>query len=150
MLFDLGPEAPVQQRKSKRRACSVVASDAGVVEPIPAVHLVAQKPLGVIDEAFVCLDSRCQAGIHDIVDEVDGKWLVECMFCGTGQWVKAIRGHLKPQFVFQNGDYAGQRIDAVAETPRGLAYVEWAAMEHKIEAVREACQKFLDSRSAAV
>lgn len=147
MLFDLGPEDPVQQKKARRKAAAIAAE---AVEPKPVVHWVAQKPLGVIDEVFECVDSRCQAGIHDIVDEVDGKWLIECMFCGTGQWVKAIRGHLKPQFVFQNGDYAGQRIDAVAETPRGLAYVEWAAQEHKIEAVREACQKFLDSQSPAV
>ena len=143
MLFDIGPEDPSRGKKAKRKATK--PEEPAPVAAAPAVSYVAPKPLGVIDEAFECIDARCGASIHDIVEEIDGRWLIECMFCGTGQWVRAIKGHLKPQFVFPGGDYAGRRIDEVAETPRGLAYVEWAAAEHKSEAVRAACQKHLDS-----
>jgi hypothetical protein len=148
MLFDIAPDEPSRDKKAKRRP-AVVEKAVAVAPAVPAVSHAAQRPLGVIDEVFECVDSRCCASIHDIVEDIDGRWLIECMFCGTGQWVRAIKGHLKPQFVFPSGDYAGRRIDEVSTTPRGLAYVEWAASEHKSEPVRAACQKHLDSLAPA-
>lgn len=75
------------------------------------------------------------------------------MFCGTGQRVRAIKGHLKPrqaEFTFHAGDYAGLTISAVAGDPRGAAYIEWAAEEHASPAVRDACKSFLDSRNSGL
>lgn len=148
MLFDIGPKEDSGSKRSRRKP-EVAKEPVVEAASAPVVHYVAQKPLGVVDEAFECLDARCRASIHDIVEEIDGRWLIECVFCGTGQWVRAIKGHLKPQFAFPSGDYAGRRIDEVAATPRGMAYVEWAASEHKSEAVRAACQKHLDSMRPA-
>ena len=116
----------------------------------PAVPVVAM--LGVIEDSFTCMDDSCGSGIHDIVSEERGQWFLRCWACGTGQWARAIKGHLKPQkaeFTFPSGDYAGLTIQQARQDDRGRAYVEWAAGEHQNPEVRTACQNHLDSIHAA-
>ena len=106
--------------------------------------------IGKIDDKFTCVDDRCQATAHDIVDEARGEWLIECCFCGTGQRVRAFKGHLKAQdtFVFRDGRCAGMTVAQAWRAPRGQEYVTWAAESHPREAVRLACKSHLDSIAA--
>ena len=106
--------------------------------------------LGKIDEKFACADDRCTSTTHDIVDESRGEWLIECSFCGTGQRVRAIRGHLKAEdsFTFRDGRCAGLTVAQAWREPRGQEYVVWAAESHPREAVRLACKKHLDAVAA--
>lgn len=106
--------------------------------------------IGKIDDKFTCVDDRCQATAHDIVDEARGEWRIECAFCGTGQKVRAIKGHLKAEesFVFRDGRFSGLTIAQAWREPRGPEYVEWAAESHPREAVRLACKTHLDGLQA--
>lgn len=99
--------------------------------------------LGPADDLFDCsfCDSRC----HDVIDEYDGRWKVECCFCGLVETHRRIEGVLPEAFVFPGGRFAGQRIEEVASTARGLQFVRWSAAEHKNAEVREACKNFLDT-----
>ena len=146
--FHTDPSDEVKKPKKRQSAAVPQADDVPAFEaPVRREHRI----LGQIEDVHRCADESCNAGIHDIIDESGGFWLIECVFCGTGQRVKAIRGHLKPKedvFTFQSGDYAGMTIDEVCEDARGRAYVEWAADEHKVQAVRDACRKRLDAISA--
>ena len=148
MLFDTHDD-PVDDKKRKRSpARPVVEEAAAAVEPFWARPAVQPVSLGQIEDVFTCADESCGSGLHEIIDERAGAWSLLCMFCGTGQSVKAIRGYLKPkedEFVFQTGDYAGLPISSVAADPRGLAYIEWAAEEHKSQPVKDACKKYLDA-----
>lgn len=121
-------------------------------EPVLPAFRPSAAILGVIEDAFVCLDDSCGSGIHDIVEESRSQWLIQCWVCGTGQWVRAIKGHLKPrkaEFTFPSGDYAGLTIQQASQDDRGRAYVEWAAGEHSNPEVRTACQNHLDSLQPA-
>lgn len=106
--------------------------------------------LGKIDGSHVCPDQQCQGEAHDIVDEDRGEWRIECAFCGTGQRVRAIKGHLKADdaFTFRDGRCAGLTVAQAWREPRGQEYVAWAAENHPREAVRLACKKHLDGLQA--
>lgn len=149
MLFDL-PETEKKPNKNRRRDISPK-----IEKPLPEFRpppMMAAEPLGQIDGVYECLDQKCLAELHDILEEYAGHWRIECVFCGTGQRVKAIVGHLKPkaaEFTFPSGDYAGVAISTVAQDVRGLAYIEWAAEEHKSQPVKAACKAFLDGLKAA-
>lgn len=106
--------------------------------------------IGKIDDRFECPDDRCGSLAHDIVDEDRGEWRIECAFCGTGQRVRAVRGHLKAEdtFVFRDGRCAGMTVAQAWREPRGQEYVTWAAESHPREAVRLACKKHLDGLQA--
>lgn len=154
MLFDIHDD-PVDGKKSKKARRPAGEGSPAAAADLPAFRpqvLVATRPLGQIDDVFECADEACGAGAHEIIDEYAGMWSISCLFCGTGQTVKAIRGYLKPrtaEFVFQAGDYAGMPISAVAADPRGKAYIEWAAEEHKSQPVKDACKTFLDAQKPA-
>lgn len=108
--------------------------------------------LGKIDDTHTCLDERCESTCMDIVGEDGLNWKVECAFCGTGQTVRAIRGHLKPrteEFRFSDGRFEGRTPAEAAAEPNGMIYLNWAARSHKRPAVREVCRTFLDSHPAA-
>lgn len=108
--------------------------------------------LGKIDDVYACADAACAASAMDVIGEEGLYWKVECAFCGTGQTVKAIRGHLKPraeEFRFSDGRFEGCTPEEAAAMPNGLIYLNWAARSHKRPAVRSACQTFLDSIPAA-
>lgn len=108
--------------------------------------------LGKIDDVYACIDSRCDSTCMDIIDEDGLRWLVECAFCGTGQRVPAIRGHLKPQpteFRFADGRFEGLTPAEAAQQPNGMIYLRWAAEHHKRPAVRDACKRHIDAQAAA-
>lgn len=108
--------------------------------------------LGTIDDQYTCLDERCGAACMDIIEEQGLHWKVECAFCGTGQSVRAIRGHIKPreaEFRFTDGRFEGRTPAEAAVEPNGMIYLNWAAQSHKRPAVRAACKSFLDSQKPA-
>ena len=102
--------------------------------------------LGSADDLFDC--GGCGGRCHDVIDEYDGQWKVECCFCGLVETHKRVEGVLPETFVFPGGRFAGQRIEEVASTEKGLQFVRWSASEHKNVDVREACKKFLDTLTA--
>lgn len=155
MLFDVSPTEDQVRKKGARPRKAAEATPAGeeqaAAPPLPPVLSQARPllPLGTIDHTYACPDTRCRAEFHDIVAEDDGDWLIQCGFCGTGQWVRAIPGHLKPreeQFTFRDGRCQGLTLDEAAAMSRGLDYIEWAAAEHPRDAVKNACQTWLDTR----
>jgi hypothetical protein len=150
LLFDTSPQEP-ERKKPKKRADEPAPPTPGpAVATLPAA-LVA--PLGRLDEGVACLDTSCQAECHDILDEERGQWRLECCFCGTGQWIPVIRGHLPPpaegaDFVFRGGRFEGQTIAEASRSARGLDYIRWAASEHTQPAAKKACEIWLASMSA--
>lgn len=155
MLFDGLDEDPVQAKKKPRRNAPADSPPQDAPEPQPVramLPAVATKPLGVTEDIYECLDERCLAGMHEIIEEHRGQWLLECVFCGTKQRARAIKGFIKPnedEFVFPAGDYAGMSIEAVWGDERGRGYIQWAVDESPHQAVRDACKKHLDSIPAA-
>ena len=150
LLFDTSPQEP-ERKKPKKRAGepATVKEPAAAPMPLP-LPAVAIPPLGRLDEGVACLDTSCQAECHDIVEEIKGQWRLECCFCGTGQWVPVIRGHLPPaaeggDFVFRGGRFDGQTIAEASRSARGLDYIKWAAAEHPRPAVKKACETYLAS-----
>ena len=149
LLFDTSPQEP-ERKKSKKRAVEPAPAATAAVVGLPSV---AVAPLGRLDEGVACLDAACQAECHDIIDEDRGKWRLECCFCGTGQWVPVIRGHLPPpaeggDFVFRGGRFDGQTIAEAARSARGMDYIKWAAAEHPRPAVKKTCETWLASLSS--
>lgn len=156
-LFDTSPLEPADKPKVRARVPNArarvrVGPPISETPPEKGHSFLGQisvgPPLGRLDDVVVCIDQTCQAAAMDIWEEDGWQWYVECSFCGTGQWVRAIRGHLKPrerEFVFNDGRFAGRTVAQAFAMPRGQDYVEWAAKSHQREAVRAACQKHLDS-----
>lgn len=154
-LFDTSPLEPVDKPKVRARvpnprARVLVGPPQADDAPEKSRSFIGQvtPPLGRLDEGVVCIDQTCQASAMDIWEEDGWQWYVECAFCGTGQWVRAIKGHLKPreqEFVFNDGRFAGKTVSQAFGMPRGQDYVEWAAKSHTRQAVRAACQRHLDS-----
>jgi len=157
MLFDTSPiDDPDSSPKKKGRKKPAQAAVAHT-EPPPvddALAAILNRPaviLGRLDNHVAC--HRCMASCHDIVDDSGKDWLIECAFCGLKEWFPAIEGYLQPRevgFVFRDGRFSGKTVEEAFDLPRGRDYVEWAAKEHKRPIVREACEKFLLTRGAAV
>lgn len=147
LLFDVSDTEPVRKPRRAQKSEPPVE-----VKKAP-IYIGKTEYLGRLDDHYQCLDQTCQAWAHDIVEEFDGHWLIECCFCGTGQAVPIIRGYLVPkeqEFVFRDGRFEGKTIEDALGDPRGADYVGWAAASHPRKAVREACQKFLDSQKSVV
>jgi hypothetical protein len=150
MLFDITPDEPT--RSSKKRPSLARADAVQVVQETPIYKADSRPqrailPVGMIDHTYDCADAACNTQCHDILHEEHGEWYLSCVFCGTGQWVKAIKGHLKPrgqEFVLRDGRFAGLTLDEVEKQPRGLDYLKWAAESHPRPMVKEACKKHLD------
>lgn len=150
LLFDTSPQEPEKKRPKKRAAEPAPPAPAAAAYVPPAV---AVQPLGRLDGGVACLDQSCQARCHDILDEVRGQWLLECCFCGTGQWVPVVRGHLPPpaeggDFVLRGGRFDGQTLSQASRSARGMDYIRWAAAEHPRPAVKKACETYLASLPA--
>lgn len=134
----------VRDKKPERKA----------VEPekpiAPRDEAAGQAPavLGKADDLFDCW--WCQSRCHDVIDEYKGRWKVECCFCGSIQAVDRVEGVLPELFTFPSGRFAGQSIESVAATDRGLKFVVWAAEKHDNKEVRDACKFFLDSHKPTV
>lgn len=151
LLFDTSPQEPERKKAKKRAAEPAPPAPGPAATSLPAA---AVPPLGRLDEGVACLDTSCQAECHDIVEEIKGQWRLECCFCGTGQWVPVIRGHLPPpaegcDFVFRGGRFDGQTIAEASRSARGLDYIKWAAAEHPRPAVKKACETYLASVAAS-
>lgn len=149
LLFDTSPQEQ-EKKKPRKRATEPEAAPAAVAYVPPAGPV---APLGRLDDGTPCLDESCQAECHDILDESKGQWLVECCFCGTGQWIPVIRGHLPPpaegaDFMFRGGRFDGQTIAEASRSARGMDYIKWAAAEHPRPAVKKACETWLASFQA--
>lgn len=155
MLFPGFHEDPADAGKAKKRKRNEPAEATPERLNGPIFSLAATAPhraLGRTEDMHECLDDRCRSGYHEIIDEHAGFWLLECLFCGTMQRARAIRGYLKPRqasFVFPSGDYAGMAIADVYADPRGRAYVEWAAGDHRNQIIKDACRNHLDTLQPA-
>lgn len=153
-LFDTTIQTPQEPSRSRRKARKAV-EPVEQARPDFVPFVVVVPPLGRLDGDVACIDQSCRAQCHDIVEEHAGQWLLECCFCGTGQWIKAIAGHLPaPEedaaFRFRDGRFAGLTLDEAARTPRGVDYIKWAAVEHRRGAVREAAKTWLASKPAGL
>jgi hypothetical protein len=151
LLFDVSPDEPTRKRGSAKK--SNAQTPAPKQESEKTLSYIGQLParailpIGMIDHTYDCADAACGTQCHDIIHEDHGEWYLSCVFCGTGQWVKAIKGHLKPrdqEFVLRDGRFAGLTLDEVEKQPRGLDYLKWAAESHPRQMVKEACKKHLD------
>lgn len=154
MLFDVSPDEPAKRRSARaRKKAAPPPVENDEVKKTPFIlGQSAIRPLGRLDHTYECADERCRGSAHDILHEGRGEWMIQCCFCHTCQWVPVIQGHLAPRaeaFEFRDGRFAGLTIDEVVEQPHGREYVEWAAKEHKRDAVKRACQNWLDSSQAA-
>lgn len=145
LLFDTSEEVAKTKKKPRRDE-----PDALPATPAPAttVAVAAQPAIGTADDLFVCVDSRCKSGGFDVLAEDRGNWFIECIFCGTGQWVRKPRtthqGESSQEvFRFLGGKHPGKTIDEVAAEPHGLDYIRWAAADHKRQAVKDACKTWL-------
>jgi hypothetical protein len=153
VLFDMTPDGdPVQARKKPRKRTAAVAVEAEASRS-DALDAILARPgfiVGRLDGHIAC--HRCLGCAHDIIEDYGPEWQVECCFCGLREDIPSIDGYLKPKsdFLFRDGRYAGQSIDQAYATPRGREYVQWAAKEHKREAVREACANVLLTQSQPV
>jgi hypothetical protein len=150
LLFDTSADEPTRRKARARKAAPVFLDDPPTKNALINIGKSAPAPLGVLDDSVACVDSRCQAQCHDIIDEIRGQWFIECVFCGTGQWVPAVRGHLPEpvaggDFVLRGGRFDGRTIAAAARDPRGIDYLRWAAKEHPRPAVQKACETYLAS-----
>jgi hypothetical protein len=155
LLFDTSLP-PEEQRPSKKKRARATAGPRHEVEELPKKPLIFRdiRPLGRIDDTYACADDACAALAHDILEDVGGRWVVECCFCAAKQEVPAVAGVIKePEpdaFRFRDGRYAGQTLDEAAATPRGADYLAWAAESHPRPAVREAVKSWLANRSGGL
>ena len=156
LLFDVSPDEPTRKRGGQKRTGAPQAFPE--TEPEKKPFFIGELPtrpilpIGTIDHTYNCADAACGTQLHDILHEDGGEWYLSCVFCGTGQWVKAIKGHLKPQertFVLRDGRFAGLTLPEVEKQPRGLDYLKWAAESHPRPTVKAECQRHLDKTSSA-
>lgn len=148
LLFNISPDEPAKKRQGRNAVLEIEKS----ASASPYIGKVTLGALGKYDDA-PCIDSNCCGMAADILDESRGQWLLECCFCGTKQWVKAIAGHLEPrqeEFRFRDGRFAGLSIAEVSAQPRGKDYLKWAAEGHPRPAVREAVKTWIASNGDAV
>lgn len=151
LLFDISPPEPGKAKKN-RQVRNAVSEIEKSVSTSPYIGKVTLGALGRYDDA-PCLDQKCQGSASDILDEVGGQWLLECCFCGTGQWVPAIKGYLKPKqedFRFRDGRFAGLTINEASLEPRGPDYLKWAAESHPRPMVREAVKTWIASNGGSL
>lgn len=152
LLFEIAPDEPEKARKSRpaKKPESDEPDEAGFEPSFKACYGPCEF-LGKADQYGIeCIYENCRGTAHDIAYD-DGKvWLIQCAFCGTGQYVKARKAQSAPSagavFRFADGRFSGLSLDEAAGKPFGLEYIEWATTEHKRPAVREACKTWLATR----
>lgn len=148
LLFDTSPEEPERKKTTRRKTEAPVVERAS--EPY-SPRLVSIKALATVDEGYPCLDETCRAECHDVIDECDGQWYLECFVCGTRQWIPQLRNLAaeespeEERFVFSGGPFDGMEVDEVATMPRGIEYIEKCAETHKKAATKKACKSWLDA-----
>jgi hypothetical protein len=156
LLFDVSPDEPTRKRGGGKRtgAPQAVPQKESEKEPSFIGQFPTRPilPIGTIDHTYDCADAACGTQCHDILHEDHGEWYLACAFCGTGQWVRAIKGHLQAReqaFILRDGRFAGLTLAEVEKQPRGLDYLKWAAESHPRSMVKEECKKHLDRIAAA-
>jgi len=155
LLFDtsIPPEDQKSPKRARKRATAGPRKESESPQKMPLI-IRDIRPIGRIDNTYACLDTSCAAECHDILDDHRGQWLLECCFCGTRQWEKAIACVIQePEpdaFRFRDGRCAGLTIDEAAATPRGADYLAWAAESHPRPAVREAVKTWLAKKSGGL
>jgi len=151
-LFDVSPtELPDSRKKASKKAFSQPVSEAAG-DPIFLPSQRELRIIGRIDHTYTCERAQCGAQCHDIIAEDRGDWLLECCFCGQWQWAASVDGVLDTgaeAFAFRDGRFSGMTVEEASAQDHGLEYIKWAAKSHKREAVRLACQSWLDSLSTA-
>ncbi len=151
LLFDISDDEPVKKkgRSSRRMGEQVVASSEATTDFPPPIY--TAEILGQVRDLHECADTRCKSQQFDIIDDYKDEWKLECMICGTGQWVTSVPGILPESqgqtFTFRDGIFEGRTIDDAAKEENGMDYIEWAACSHKRAAVQKACRTWLDSRA---
>lgn len=147
-LFEVEPQKSSGQRKPKK-AAPVEADPAAVPSKYAPATARPDVAIGTIDDdTYACPHPQCGAGAHDILLEDGREWLIACAFCGSMQWVKAIKGHIQPrpeEFRFRDGRFAGMTPAEASKEPRGADYLAWAAQNHPRQAVRDAVKTYLDA-----
>jgi hypothetical protein len=155
LLFDTSPQEDAPKRKGRRKTASPAVEEPSVSLPVTC-HF--RPIIGRVDEGVACIDSRCRAECHDITDTRPEKkgihWLLECCFCGTGQWIPAIDGRLDEpappvsdaagEFVFPEGQ-RGAGCTVAEYYGKSPDYVRWASNNEPNEEIRKACQTYLAS-----
>ena len=157
LLFDISTDATAApedvKKKTQRRK---KAADAVVVEepaPTGPSWIVLPAMLGKLDGHYECCDESCGADALDIIDERDRMWLLECCFCGTRFWERAVAGVLEQpagkEFRLRGGRFDGLTFAEVLTRPHGAEYIAWAAAEHPRKAVKDAAKTWLAENPAA-
>jgi len=154
LLFDISTQDEPRKKKrgKKKPPAQGVREESSYVAPARKVP--ARALLGRLDGEVACIDENCLAEAHDITDEDGGWWWLECCFCGTGQWVPALK--TKPnktekpasgEFRFPDGTrYAGLTVAEVVEQDAGCReWMVWAAKKGPDEATKKACETYLAS-----
>lgn len=147
-LFDVSPTEVPDAKKPKARRGKAVAAPAAAAVVISA-RFRNETIIGRSEGHCQCADESCKSTQFDILDDWRGEWFVECMICGTGQYVPAVAGVIQApddsaDFVFSDGRFEGLAMAQVAASENGPTYIAWAAANHKREAVRIACKKWID------
>lgn len=159
-LFDISPDevpddAKQKQKKQRRKTANVPEPAQRDGDHASSAIFAPQRRrndtiIGRSAGHYECADSACGSTHFDILDEWRGEWFVECMVCGTGQNVPAVSGVIETpddagEFVFADGRYEGMSVSQVSRDQNGPKYIAWASENHKREAVRNACKKWIDS-----
>lgn len=150
-LFDVSPDEPVKKRSARGpKPLAKVEEPISIKEVLPTRAL---RPIEKLDDVVECIDPACGTSCADIILDEGREWLIQCCFCTKMQWIPQIPGHLPPaakedEFVFRDGRFAGMTIGQAVLEPRGRQYVEWAATQHKRDAVKAACKSWLDQKNA--
>lgn len=150
-LFDVSPlEVPDERRKKQSRKQKKSSAPEAEGHSVMHARRRNESIIGRSEGHYTCADETCGSTQFDILDDWRGEWFIECMLCGTGQYAVAVPGVIETpdnaaDFVFSDGRYEGLSIAEVSADDHGPVYLAWAAKSHKREAVRVACQKWIDS-----
>ena len=146
LLFDISPGDLPDSKKKRGSRKAAAAEDKPVEKPF-VIDLSSRSSAthGRCDGTHTCPDERCGSTTHDITHIDRGAWRIECAFCGTGQWVEA--EETVGEFRFPNGRFEGHTVAEAAAQKNGLQYIRFVAEKDQSQAVRDACQTWLDSNA---
>lgn len=148
LLFDTSPTEDAPRRRKSRKPAPA-AAPAPAAREEPATSYATTTAIGRVDGEVACVDDQCGAECHDIIATEKGRWLLECCFCGTGQWISALDGRLDDpvtvpvaagEFVWPED---GSRFAGMTLGEMKPEVIAWAAKHEANETVRAACETWL-------